>query len=59
MTKLTKEQYELMESFGLRYIIPEEMTKYQFEKLREAVHRAIGLFPFKDVEGMEHLCEDL
>jgi len=59
MTKLTKEQYVFMEDFGLKRMVWEEMTPYQFEELRRAVHKAILLFPFKSVEGMEEYCEDL
>ncbi len=49
---MTKKQYELLEQFGLHRI---DNTSIDIEELRKAVHAAVLIIPFKDVEGMEHL----
>ena len=51
-TKLTKEQYELLENFGLNRI---DTASVNVEELRKAARAAILVIPFKLVSGMEHM----
>lgn len=45
---LTKQQFLLLEDFGLRRL---EDSTINVEELRRAIHQAVLVIPFKDVEG--------
>lgn len=55
---MTKQQYELLENFGLGRIAPGEMTVEQVLDLRSAAHAAVLIIPFAKVKGLEYMSSE-
>lgn len=55
---MNKQQYELLENFGLKRIVPGEMSVDQVEQLRIAIRDAVLVIPFAKVEGLEHMSSE-
>lgn len=55
---MNKQQYELLENFGLKRIVPGEMSVDQVEQLRIAIHAAVLIIPFANVQGMEYMSSE-